>query len=173
VFERDLIVSIRGLRALYRIDRIFDARDALLRITGIHLIYPAADLDYKNKLEPRLLNIDADFGTLDKPSMYELLRRSKLVISIPETDSSPRSVYEAIFAGAAAAVTKSPYLDELPACMSKRIIVVDLDNIYWMAEALEFADDIVSKKYIPSQEALHMCDSRTTMQKISDSFYNE
>ena len=171
--ERDLIVSIRGLRALYRIDKIFDARDALSRAIGLLLIYPASDLDYKKKLERRLLNIDADVGTLDKPSMYGLLRRSKLVISIPETDSSPRSVYEAIFAGSAAAVTKSSYLDELPVCMLKRILVVDLDNIYWMAEALAFADDVVSKQYIPSQEALNMCDSNTTMQKISDAFYNE
>ena len=173
VCKRNLTVSIRGLRALYRIDRIFDARDVLSRAIGIHLIYPASDLDYKKKLKPRLLKIDVDVGTLDKSSMYGLLRRSKLVISIPETDSSPRSVYEAIFAGAAVAVTNSSYLDELPACMSKRILVVDLDNIYWMAEALAFADDVVSKQYIPSQKALNMCDSNTTMQKISDAFYNE
>lgn len=173
VYERDLIVSIRGLRALYRIDKVFDGRDALSKAVGLQLIYPASDLDYKKKLKPRLLNIDADVGTLDKPSMYGLLRRSKLVISIPETDSSPRSVYEAIFAGAAAAVTKSSYLDELPSCMLKRIFVVDLDNIYWMAEALAFADDVVRKQYIPSQKALNMCDYNTTMQKISDAFYNE
>ena len=172
VYERNLIVSIRGLRALYRIDRIFDARDTLSRAIGIHLIYPASDLDYKKKLKSRLLKIDKDVGTLNKSSMYELLRRSKLVISIPETDSSPRTVYEAIFAGAAAAVTNSSYLDELPSCMLNRIIVVDLDNIYWMAEALEFAADVVKKQYIPSQKALHMCDSITTMQKISDTFYN-
>ena len=119
----------------------------------------------------RFLDVDKDIGTLDRQSFYKFLVRSKLVISIPRTDSFPRSVYESIFAGAAVAVTKSSYLEELPSCMLKRIIVVDLEKNDWMASALSLADNIISQPYIPSKEAFDMCDSSATILKISNTFY--
>lgn len=168
---REAVVSIRALRPFYRIDRIFDARDSLASEQPLQLVYPASDFGFKGKIVDRFIENDNDFGRLDKNELYALLCNSKLVISIPETDSSPRSVYESIFAGAAVAVTKAPYLDELSSCMKKRIIVIDLENTHWLADALEFANTVKKTPYVPSEDALRLCDSRITMQKICDTFY--
>ena len=168
---REAVVSIRALRPLYRIDRIFDARDRLPVEQPLQLVYPGLDFGFRNKVVDRFIASDNDLGRLDKNELYALLCKSKLVISIPETDSSPRSVYESIFAGAAVAVTKAPYLDELPCCMKERIIVIDLEDRHWLDGALEFANAVAKAPYVPSEKALSLCDSGITMKKICDTFY--
>ena len=77
--------------------------------------------------------------------MYELLRNSIMVVSIPSSDSSPRSVYEAIFCGCVVCITYHPYYDVLPQCMKDRIIVVDLNNKSWFKNAFQKAKKITHK----------------------------
>lgn len=170
--ERDAVVSIRGLRPLYQIHKIIAAQKSASSKIDIQFVYPSLDIKYGNSLSEDFYNIESNVGMLPKKELYHLLRRSKLVISIPETDSSPRSVYEAIFAGAAVAVTYSPYLEELPSCMRKRILVVNLENENWLVDALAFSDYVIRQDYIPSEQSLDMCDQGRTMLRISEQFYN-
>jgi hypothetical protein len=114
---------------------------------------------------------DKDFGRITREEMYKLLHNTKIVISIPKSDSSPRSVYESIFCGCAVAVTYNPYIEILPACMKSRIIVVDLENKLWLRNAIEAADEIVRTEFIPSDVALTLFDQKKSMEIIAKAFY--
>ena len=100
--------------------------------------------------------------------MYELLGQTKLVISIPESDSSPRSVYESIFCGCAVAITYQPYYDVLPIDMKSRIILIDLQDETWFDKAIEFANKTILIPYTPSKEALDNFDQKKSFNKILD-----
>ena len=110
-------------------------------------------------------------GRLDKDNMYSLLAESFLVISIPSSDSSPRSVYESIFLGCCIAATYNPWMDKIPDCMRKRIYLVDLDNENWFKEAYSHAEKLKAETYIPSEEALEMFDQERSMQKAIEILY--
>tara|TARA_Y100000589_G_C27146339_1_gene626999 strand:- start:197 stop:1285 length:1089 start_codon:yes stop_codon:yes gene_type:complete len=165
------IVSIRILGDLYQIKEIVKARDCSKNQHSINFLYPDADHDYKVELFKETLHDDKDMGSLDRESLYSVLRQTLLVVSIPITDSSPRSVYESIFAGACVAATRQDYMDEIPECMKRRIYTVDLDNVFWMDEALNFAQKESNRPYIPSQEALDMCDENRTFYRLAEKVY--
>lgn len=118
--DRQLIVSLRGLTSLYRIEEIIKARNVIENSPPcINFIYPFSDNDYISEIRKYLLPNDILSGRQDREKMYRLLLETKLVISIPKSDSSPRSVYEAIFCGAAVAITYNAYYDTLPYCKRK------------------------------------------------------
>lgn len=169
--KREKTISIRGFTPLYRINEIFDARERSQQKPRLHLIYPFGEDVYKAKISERLEPGDQDLGRLSRTTMYELLASAKLAISIPMSDSSPRSVYEAIFCGCGVAVTYNPWFDALPDCMKARLIMVDLEDDLWLERALEFADSISKIPYTPSEMALDMFDQRRTMQVVADRFY--
>ena len=97
--------------------------------------------------------------------MYALLQLSICVISIPKSDSSPRSMYEAIFCGAAILCTHAPFVDSLPECMKRRIILVRLDDPCWLNRGIAMARQITSQSYVPSNEALDQFDQVSSMKK--------
>ena len=169
--ERNAVVSIRTVRDTNRIMDIVVARNEVDPVIPLCLIYPSCDFDYHKALLEKLHPQDSDLGRLGKSDMYNLLVHAKLVISIPVSDSSPRSVYESIFAGSAVALTYSPFLEELPPCMKRRIYVADLDNSSWFSEAVTFANSVTQVRYIPSDEALEMCDQTRTMGRIRRELY--
>lgn len=164
--DRQLIVSPRGLTSLYRIEEIIKGRNAISNLPFINFIYPFSDNDYISEIRKYLLPNDILSGRLDRGKMYRLLIETKLVISIPKSDSSPRSVYEAIFCGAAVAITYNPYYDTLPHCMKERIIIVDLSNRDWFYDALCKADEIVKLEFIPTSVALEKFDQRESFKQI-------
>tara|TARA_B100000795_G_C22799743_1_gene441215 strand:+ start:2043 stop:3134 length:1092 start_codon:yes stop_codon:yes gene_type:complete len=168
---RDKVLSIRGFTDLYRINEIFQARKSILKELEIHFIYPFHDDSYKERIAKNFNKVDKDYGRVTRNEMYELLHSSKLVISIPKSDSSPRSVYEAIFCGCSVAVTYNPYLDILPKCMKARIIVVDLDNENWLKEAIKQSEKITAIKYYPSEQAIKIFDQKESLKTISNLFY--
>ena len=55
--------------------------------------------------------------------------------------------------------------------MKKRLYIVDLKNISWLDEALEYAEKIVEIKYIPSPEAIDMFDQNVSISKLIDLLY--
>jgi hypothetical protein len=165
------VVSIRGFAPLYRIDEIFDARERSLHNPRLQLIYPFSEDAYKDKVSKKLQVGDLDIGRLSRDKMYELLVSVKLVISIPMSDSSPRSVYESIFCGCCVAVTYNPWIDVLPKCMKARLIIVNLEDDQWLERAIGHANLITKKIYKPSEMALNMFDQRKLMQIIVDRFY--
>ena len=169
--ERKNIVSIRAIHPLYRIDEIFKARVHTIEKPCINFIYPYWEDNYKAKIVKNFIPDDKDLGRISRDKMYELLSSAKLVISIPESDSSPRSVYEAIFCGCCVVVTYNPWIDALPDCMKSRLFIVDLNDILWLQKALDHADLIVKQPYAPSEIALNLFDQRKSMQIIANSFY--
>lgn len=167
--DKTTICSIRGMTSLYQIDKIVQARNTSDATKLLTFIYPFHDEIYKK--EVGITYQDQDLGRLKKDEMYRLLSSSLLVISIPKSDSSPRSVYESIFLGACVAVTKNDYIDALPKCMRERIFIVDLDDINWFNKALSYAEQIVQEEYIPSNQALEMFDQDITMKRAIKLLY--
>jgi hypothetical protein len=169
--KREKVVSIRGFTSLYRINEIFNGRERSLQKPRLHLIYPFWEDVYRVAVTKRFEQGDLDLGRLSRTRMYELLASTKLAISIPISDSSPRGVYEAIFCGCCVAVTYNPWIDALPDCMKARLFIVDIEDNLWFERALEYADSITKVPYIPSEAALEMFDQRKSMQIVADKFY--
>jgi len=171
--KRDKIASIRGMLPLYRIQEIIEARNhsKMLSQEPISFIYPYYDEAYYTRMKKILISDDQDLGRLDKDAMYQLLLESFLIVSIPESDSSPRSVYESIFLGCCVAVTYNPWIESLPQCMKNRLFIVDLDDALWLEKAFEFAKKCVLVPYVPSEEALEMFDQRRSIGKVIEKLY--
>lgn len=170
--ERNKIVSIRGFYPNYQIEKLLSSRNNMSNPPGITFIYPFYEENYRVKLKADFIGSDIDSGRLGKEDLYKLLWESYMVVSIPESDSSPRSVYEAIFCGCAVAVTYSPWIDSLPSCMTSRVIVVNLENPGWFQEALMIGKEIASGRYIPSREALELYDQVEAMKVVCRDVYN-
>lgn len=169
---RNRITSIRGLYPLYRIDEILKARNNCKEIINLTLFYPFHNDIYKKRVFKKLIPGDCDYGRLPKKQMiYDVLFESLLVISIPISDSSPRSVAEAIFCGTCVAVTYSRWTDTLPACMRERVVIINIDDPKWLESAIEKAKVITQHFYIPSKEALAKFDQLETMKIVSKKFY--
>lgn len=164
------ILSIRGFTSLYQIKELVTARNKTVllqkKIIPITFIYPFYEQLYKNEIKSMFKDKDNDLGRVDRDSMYQLMLKSKLVVSIPMSDSSPRSVYESIFCGAAVAVVNNNYLNLLPECMLSRIIIVDLNSKDWLEKAIIKANIIIQQPYIPSEKAIEMFDQRKSFLKI-------
>lgn len=170
---RKMVMSIRGMTSLYRIEEILTARNSEKDIDiPLTFIYPFSDEDYFLSIKEKFSNNDKLLGRQDRLTMYQLLIQTKLVISIPKSDSSPRSVYESIFCGAAVAVTYNPYYDGLPACMKSRIIIVDLDDRDWLSKAIAEADLIIQNPFIPSEESLELFDQKRSFMKMKELLFN-
>ncbi len=161
--NRSNIISIRGFSELYRIKEILLYRK---KRPSISFIYPFYDNSYRNKIIKYMKKSDKDIGRVDRLKMYKLLQTSLMVISIPLSDSSPRSVYEAIFCGSVVCITYHPYYDLLPKCMKERIIIVDINNKSWLTNAIEKARIISKKKFYPDNESLNLFDQRKSFKKI-------
>ncbi|TYO98354.1 glycosyltransferase involved in cell wall biosynthesis [Geothermobacter ehrlichii] len=169
--KRSKVLSIRAIVPLYRIEAILEARDASKMKPSISFIYPFWADDYKRIIMSKLDPGDSDLGRLSRGQMYELLTSTALAISIPKSDSSPRSVYEAIFCGCCVAVTYNPWIENLPSCMRSRLYVVDIEDEEWLDKAYDFALSITKKPFKPSQMALDLFDQKKTMKKVVETFY--
>ncbi len=170
--ERNKVVSIRGFYPNYQIEKLLSSRSNMANPNGITFIYPFYEENYRFKLKADFIGSDIDLGRLGKEDLYKLLWESYMVVSIPESDSSPRSVYEAIFCGCAVAVTYSPWIDSLPSCMAARVTIVDLENPEWFQEAIIIGKEIASRRYIPSPEALELYDQVEAMKVVCRDVYN-
>lgn len=169
---RDKIVSIRGFYSLYRINEIIKARKIGIPDQNIYFFYPYWEEKYKSQILKSLEVSDVHLGRLqNKNAVYCLLRETNLAISIPEIDSSPRSVYESIFCGCCVVITYNSWYDIVPECMKKRIIIVDIENEFWLRDALGLAKTITADPYVPSEEALNMFDQVRSMKRVADNYY--
>jgi hypothetical protein len=163
------IVSFRAMAPIYCIEEIIKARDASKNKLPMSFIYPFWQDEYKGNLS--FNPMDSDLGRLPRDEMYNLLKAAALAISIPRSDSSPRSVYEAIFCGCCVAVTYNPWIENLPSCMRERLYIVDINDEEWFDKAYEFAISITSNRYKPSENALELFDQEKTMTKVAELFY--
>ena len=104
-------------------------------------------------------------GKLTREAFYERLVRSKIAISIPIRDSSPRSVYEAIYCGCIVIVRYNNYLEDLPACMRERIVITDCVGD-WFDIAYEKALEKCKTPFCPTLDADDMYDQRLSFQRV-------
>ncbi len=168
---RNLVVSLRGFAPNYQIAEILKARKENHPTLALRFCYPFIDMGYKAALASELLSADVDHGTLPRADLYEILLSAKLAISIPISDSSPRSVYEAIFCGCLVAVTESQWVLDLPKCMASRVFVVNLTSACWLSDALAFAEQHKGTQYIPSEEALNKFDQMESARFLMEHIY--
>lgn len=170
--ERTKITSFRGLYPVYRIEEILKGRTNSGLKPPLTLIYPFWEEEYKEKVLSALRPGDTLLGRLPlKDEMYKLLFGTLLAISIPGSDSSPRSVYEAIFCGCCVAVTYNPWIENLPSCMRSRLFIVDLEDKGWFDQAIDSAHLITKNPFIPSEMALNLFDQERTMKHVAETFY--
>lgn len=165
---RDKAISIRAISSNYRILEIIAGRNQSSPHVPLTLTFPFTEADYLERVEQAVAPQDRMRGRVDKSELYELIAQSICVFSIPGSDSSPRSVYEAIFGGAAVALAPAQYIEALPACMRARVVVVDIGAPRWFAEAMERAQAIVAKPFHPSEEALDAFDQVKSMGRCLD-----
>jgi hypothetical protein len=166
------ITSIRGLYPNYRIDRIFEARNNCSSVTPLLLFYPFAESGYKKIISKKIIDEDIDLGRIEtKEEMYRILGSTVLAISIPESDSSPRSVYESIFCGCCVAVTYNSWIESLPECMRSRVIIVNIEDKQWLEKAVEQARIITKEPFNPTEKALDLFDQKRSMKLVADLFY--
>jgi Glycosyltransferase Family 4 len=168
---RSGVLSVRAIDPNYRIDRVVDARDASVERPALTFCYPFREDGYRATILPRLTAADRDLGRLGRADLYREMGRALLVVSIPTSDSSPRSVYESVFSGAAVAVARNAYIDALPACMRARLLVVDPAAPDWLDDALARARALTAVPYQPSEEALDQFDQRRSMARVAAAFY--
>lgn len=154
------IISFRGLSTLYRIKSILLARNSSRGHShlGINFIYPFSDKEYADKCKIYSSKHDIFIGRVNRNAMYSFFSCSLLCISIPSSDSSPRSVYEAIFCGAIVAVSMEDYICDLPECMRNRLVVVDVRNPDWFDLAVDQASVLKRDSFVPCSEALERFD---------------
>lgn len=165
------LLSVRGLTPNYRIAEIMAERARSAARLPMELVYPFQFDEYASEVRAALRPGDRDLGRLPRAELYAAMRRALLVVSIPVSDSSPRSVYEAIFAGACVAVSPNAYLDILPECMRSRLVIVDVTASGWLDAAVERARAIVGQPYNPSAEALDLFDQQRSVLRLAASFY--
>ena len=169
--ERHVLVSNRGMEKNYRIHEILASRNRLDAFIPITFVYPLLSNDYYRMIKGSIDRRDKDIGTLEKQECYELYAQALLVVSIPTSDSSPRSVYEAIFCGAPVATVNSQWVTSLPESMRKRIIIIDPADPNWLFEALKVAESINIKSFDPCQDSLNRFDQFVVAKTIWDAFY--
>jgi len=162
------ITSFRGLAPLYRIDHLFCARNDSRSYShiGIDLIYPVYEQSYASKVEALMKSCDQVLGRISRESLYSHFRRSFLSISIPSSDSSPRSVYEAIFCGSLVALSNHDFIHELPPSMRQRVLVVNFDDPLWFDQTVEMALSLLSSQFIPCVDALNTFDQTLSFSRL-------
>ena len=166
------VVSLRGMYPNYRIRELVEARNVSKSKVGIHFLYPFFEEGYLKSIKSKLVAGDIDLGKLSRSEMFKLLGESFAVFSLPISDSSPRSVYEAIFCGAAVISSYGEWIEFVPSCMRARIIVVDLNQVGWFDNAIARAKEISSTQFNPSDEAIRMFDEIESMKWVCGKYYS-
>ncbi len=165
------VTSIRAITPLYRIHEIIKAREESTNKPDITFIYPFCEDNYKRETFKYINEKDSDLGRINRNDLYKVLNQTVLALSIPISDSSPRSVYEAIICGCCVAVTSAPWTECLPECMKNRIIVININECNWLDKAIDQAYKIIKQPFIISKNAKTMFDQRESMKIMAEQIY--
>lgn len=168
---RHRVTSIRVMSENYRVLDILKARNNTLPDQCLSLTFPEADSTYSNFLAQYLSTCDETLGRLGKKSeLFQLYSESIACISIPRSDASPRSVYEAIFCGAVVLTCPSSWVEILPHSMRSRIVIVNLRRPDWLPVGLAQARKITENtKFFPCADAI----SKYTDQGATRAFFDQ
>lgn len=152
-YERNFYTYARGLTPLYQIRHLLEARCKISTKLPLKICFPFSDDNYYNECIDFFHSYDDILGKLDKSDLIQLFLKSKIVFSIPLSDSSPRTVYEAIFCGAIVVTTYHQFVDSLSEEMKSRIIITDLKDDMWLDRVISRYDDL-AHCYNPSHNDL-------------------
>tara|TARA_Y100001958_G_scaffold152612_1_gene139006 strand:+ start:17886 stop:18962 length:1077 start_codon:yes stop_codon:yes gene_type:complete len=140
--EKNTILSVRGCTKLYRIKNIAIQSLKIKNKYKVDYCFPFFNIDYLNDIK-KYVDKKNILGVLSNKDYHKILSKYEYVISIPKSDSSPKSIYEAIFLGCKIIAQKnSKWINECTNEMKKRIIEVDLNNENWLKDAIQ-----ISSKY--------------------------
>ena len=135
------------------------------------MIYPFSEKDYKNEIISNLKPFDKDLEKLSLQAI-EQFNQYILYISIPSSDSSPRSVYECILSGGIVGITREDYYQDLPLELQGRIILINLKNKRWLEESINKANLLNKKPFNLKNLNLDKFDQlksfKTIYKKIND-----
>lgn len=115
--EAKIIFSPRTLRPLCNIGEIIDTIDAVVKkYPDVYYVFCSStkNKQYENRINEEHLSDHVIFlGYVDnEKEMPYIYRDSDIVISIPNSDSSPRSVYEAMACGSNVIVSDLPWIGD-------------------------------------------------------------
>ena len=167
--KNDDLLSIRGIAENYQVLEIIDCCSESKNLPLLQLCCPFYDEDYFVKVQNKVLQTGVIIhGKLNRKDFYQCLLRTKIAISIPISDSSPRSVYEAIYCGCVVIVRYNQYLEDLPACMLERIVVTDCAGD-WFDVAYDKALERSKTTFCPTPDADQMYDQRLSFPRVLNS----
>lgn len=173
--RKNAVLSPRGMISLYRIKEIIFAFNSFKNnLSSLDFCYPFFDINYLREVKKLTKSKSKFFGQLNRADLIQKLIQYKYVISIPTSDSSPRSVYEAVICGCIVIVQYNEYLLSLPKQVKDRIIAVDINNPNWMEEALQKAKACTPIHSIDLETKIYL-DQKYQMKKILNMIneYNE
>lgn len=165
------ILSIRGITPNFNLSTVLLARNKTQKLKKLRIsfTFPYAEDQEILKIKRLLRPQDQIFGTISKSKMIQKIRTCLCAISIPTFDSSPRSVYEAIFSGTPVICTHQSYVQQLPRCMAARLIPVKTSEPQWLEKAVQQALKIRRIKPSFTKAALNEFDQNKCFQRLSTS----
>lgn len=169
--KRTKFLSIRAMDSNYRIHELLEARNKANKFIELEFIHPFLENKYYEDARKMMQRHDIDHGRIDKTRMYELLSQAVAVFSIPISDSSPRSVYEAIFCGAIVIVSYSEWIESLPGCMRSRVVIVNMNDENWFDEAIALVESKAQILFNPTPNAIRIFDEVEAMKNVCKKFY--
>jgi glycosyltransferase involved in cell wall biosynthesis len=109
-----VVLSPRGLKELYNPGVVVDAFKQVRRaIPGAQLILKYSGPSEELKPVWASATGVTVVGRIEYGKMADLFRTAEVTVSIPNSDSSPRSVWEAMAAGSATVLSDLPWVHEL------------------------------------------------------------
>lgn len=174
ISEKKGIMSVRGFQELYNIKEIMQSRNLSTATSdiGIEFVFPFGDEKYISDCTSLLNDNDLVTGPVDRKTLYEKLRLCKIVVSVPTSDASPRSVYEAIISGCIVITTKLPWIEMLTQSMRSRLVLVDLEREDWFENALKEAELISEILFTPSELEKQEFDTEAQMKLLIQNVYH-
>jgi glycosyltransferase involved in cell wall biosynthesis len=119
-----VVLSPRGLKQIYNPEVVLEA------FARVQKALPEAQLALKHAgsdepLRPKWLDAPAvrPVGRIEYAAMADLFRAADVTVSVPASDSSPRSVWEAMAAGSATVLSDLPWVHELIADEREALVV--------------------------------------------------
>jgi glycosyltransferase involved in cell wall biosynthesis len=166
--DRSIVLSHRGTRDIYRQDSfvraIAEMRGRAPDVLGVIVaLEPSAEGEGAQRVRELVAELGlGDSVVLVPPYPHDRIafayRAAAAVVSVPEYDSAPTSVFEALSLGTPAIVSDLPWVTE-PTYSEARLSVVPVGDHLALADAIEHA---VSE---PSPE-----DARANMELVTRSF---
>ena len=173
LLKDEYLLSFRAIYENYRILEIVKSRNKSCPNKPIYFVYPSFDSLYINEVKKYLKPFDKLLGKVEKEKLYSLMSNSTATISIPISDSSPRSVYESIFSGAPTILQDNPYQDFMTDSMKSRVIIIktiDIKNSHWLGKSIKEGLNI-SEDFSPCKLSYEKFDSELILKSTYKSLY--